>query len=144
MIPTHDRRTSTAIATLGLLGILFLGLSLAIAARPGGDAGKGVPDVGSVDNSTEYWRRTRLPHGLPRPEGLSPFGDLRPGFRGPMDRPGLLATGAGFLDTEGRLVGGSERDERRGPHGQYRKSREDPPPESHQRCVRTVARRRSR
>jgi hypothetical protein len=90
---------ASAMASLGLLGVVLLGLSLSVAARPDGESRKGVSgDVGSVDNSTEYWRRTRLPHGLPRPEGLSPFGALRPGFRGPMDRPGLLATGAGFLD----------------------------------------------
>jgi len=94
------KRVGAAVASLGVLGGALLGLSLVVAGRGAGGAGGGraSEDIAGVDSSAEYWRRTRLPHGISRPEGLSPFGSLWPGFRGPMGRPGLVATGAGYVD----------------------------------------------
>jgi hypothetical protein len=50
------------------------------------------------DSSAQYWQRAQLPQAFPRTAGLSPFGDQTIGYRGPMNRPGLVATGIGYVD----------------------------------------------
>src|SRR5262245_40258711 len=83
----------------GFAAIACLGLTLAVAGRGGRPSGATLDDPRAVDDSTEYWRRTRLPHAVPRPDGLSPFGDQPvPGYRGPAPQPGLVATGIGYID----------------------------------------------
>ncbi|MFI5040561.1 MAG: thrombospondin type 3 repeat-containing protein [Acidimicrobiales bacterium] len=89
-----------ALLIIGLAGAAALAVSAALAERSKAtSAGRAVYDDPTMrDSSAEFWRRVRLPHGLPRPDGLSPFGAVRPGFRGPAERPGLIATAMGFLD----------------------------------------------
>jgi thrombospondin type 3 repeat protein/subtilase family protein len=83
----------------GFVAIACIGLTLAVAGRGGGLSGARLNDPAKVDDSTEYWRRTRLPHAVPRPDGLSPFGsEPVPGYHGPAPRPGLVATGVGYID----------------------------------------------
>ena len=87
-----------AIATV-LVGGALLGLSLAVAGRDAGGAGAAPEDRRAIDSSAEYWRSTQLPSAVPRPDGLSPFGDAPvPGYRGPADRAGLVATAIGYVD----------------------------------------------
>jgi len=99
------RLLGQAAIAAGLVGGALLGLSLAVAGRGSGAA---IGDRRQVDDSTDFWRRTRLPSAVPRPEGLSPFGAAPvPGYRGPAAKAGLVATAIGYVDL--KAPGGIER-----------------------------------
>jgi hypothetical protein len=88
-----------ALGVVGIAGAAVLGFSLALAGRPHADgSGMSADERFGPDSSVEYWNRTRLPHGQPRPEGLSPFAEQVAGFQGPADRPGLVSTAIGYID----------------------------------------------
>jgi hypothetical protein len=85
-------------AATGIAALVLLSLTPVRAGRPGSDTpGKPVDRTGR-DSSEEFWRRNRLPHGVDRLPGLSPFGDTAVGFPGPAEGPGRVATAAGYFD----------------------------------------------
>src|SRR6266436_2782247 len=85
------RRPATGRARAALGAVLLVASLGALAAVSAVLAGRG---------PAQCWQRAQLPQGFPRPAGLSPFGDQTRGYRGPMDRPGLVATGIGYVDLE--------------------------------------------
>jgi hypothetical protein len=87
-----------SLLAVALLGSVALGLSFSVADRGHGGLQNQSDDKTGPDSSMFYWQRNRLPAGWTRPEGLSPFSVERPGFRGPAERAGLVATGIGFVD----------------------------------------------
>ena len=94
----HARR-SRRLVLAGLSGALLFGLSLAVADRSDRRPETPLEARLARDDSSNYWRVTRMPNAVERAPGLSPFGDLAvERFRGPAARPGLVATSIGWVD----------------------------------------------
>ncbi|HUD71492.1 MAG TPA: hypothetical protein VMQ62_05980, partial [Dongiaceae bacterium] len=92
-------RRARRLVLAGVAGALLAGLTLAIADRSDRGAVDPIETRIARDDSTQYWRATRMPSAVERSPGLSPFGDTKvEGFRGPATRPGLVGTSIGWID----------------------------------------------